>query len=229
MGYPQPPQYGSPPGMPPQPMPSSTSYACAGVFGMLGGTFLCFNFLDTVDTLDRMADGIVVMDLLQLVAGGCMIAGASVLFAKKFAGMFVLSGGTGLFLLTLFLIPAVTPVRLGTYLKVLFTFDNNPAPAGGASVLTLASAIVAISCGFAPGTRRYIDFANARRAAAMNNGMGYPQQAPQAMYPPQGYQQPYPQWGQQQYPQQQYPQQPYPQQQYPQSGQQPQQWYPGPQ
>lgn len=227
MGYPQPPQYGPPPGVP-RTMPSSTSYGCASVFGMLGGAFLCVDFLETVETLGRMADGIVVVDLLQLVAGGCMIAGASVLFAKKFAGMFVLSGGAGLFLLTLFLIPAVTPVRLGIYLKVLFTFDNNPA--GGYSILTLASAIVAVSCGFAPGTRRYINFANARRAHAMNNGMGmgYPQQAPQAMYPPQAVQQPYPQWGQQPYPQQPYPQQ-YPQQQYPQSGQQPQQWYPGPQ
>lgn len=222
MGYPQPPQYGPPPGMPPRPIPSSTSYVCAAIFGMFAGVGVMMGILETKH-VEAMPDQQVVMWIFQLLAGVGMIAGSVVLLSKKFSGIFVFSGAAGVYLLTLILIPIMADMPLGPYIKMLGSAERGVGIYG---VIVLISAIVAVSCGFASGTRRYINFANACRAYVMNNGMGYPQQVPQAMYPPQAVQQAYPQWGQQAYSQQPYPQQ-YPQQQYPQTGQQPQQWYPG--
>src|SRR5699024_5182758 len=217
---------GSPSGRPQRP-PSSGTYVSTSVFGMLGAIVVLMEFFGMAEHLGGMPDRVVIVVLLKLLVVGCLVAGSCVLFAKKFAGTFVIAGGAGLFLLTLILFPVVTHMDLGRYVQLLGTLD--PDLAGGMQLFSFAFVIVAVSCGFAPGTKRYLDFVTANRSRTA--------QPPQPMFPPRAPQQPYPQWGQSPppYPQQpSVPQQPSapqpdPQQQaYPPSGQQPQQWYPGP-
>jgi len=218
MSYPQPPQYGPPSGMP-QRLPSSGTYVSTAVFGIMAGVLLLMGLTET-EHIERMPDELVVILLLQLLVVMGMIAGSILLFTKKFPGVFVFLGATVVYLLTLFLVPALLDVPLGAYVKVLVTETEG---IGSYGLFILALSVVSLGCGFAPSTRRYLAFVDARKKQG-GPGMVPPSQM---MYPPHGQQAPYPQWGQQWGPQSS-PQQSQSQPQHPQYGQQPQQWYPGP-
>src|SRR5699024_8938793 len=161
--------------------------------------------------LAQMPDRLVVMWLLRWVVAGGMIAGSIALLVKKYAGVFVLAGSTALYLLILVLTPVLLHIPLGAYVDSLFASSER---GDDGAVFVLIFVGVALGCGLAPSTRRYLQWVNAHRSQTAR-GMSQPQQS---MQPFQVQQQPQPQWGQHPQPQQVYPQQ------YPQSGQPPQQW-----
>lgn len=213
MGHPQLPQYGPPPGSQPPP-PSSASCVVSAIFAMLSGLVLLLALMGTTH-IAQMPDRLVVMWLLRWVVAGGMIAGSIVLLVKKYAGVFVIAGSTAVYFLILLLTPLLLHIPLGVYVDSLFSSSGQE---NGGTIFVLIFVGVALGCGLAPSTRRYLQWVNAHRSQTAR-GMSQPQQP---MQPFQVQQQPQSQWGQ--YPQ---PHQVYPQQ-YPQSGQQPQHWYPGP-
>src|SRR5699024_5764473 len=158
MSYPQPPQYGPPSGMP-QRLPSSGTYVSTAVFGIMAGVLLLMGLTET-EHIERMPDELVVILLLQLLVVMGMIAGSILLFTKKFPGVFVFLGATVVYLLTLFLVPALLDVPLGAYVKVLVTETEG---IGSYGVFILALSVVSLGCGFAPSTRRYLAFVDARK------------------------------------------------------------------
>src|SRR5699024_4639603 len=171
MGHPQLPQYGPPPGSQPPP-PSSASCVVSAIFAMLSGLVLLLVLLGTTH-LAQMPDRLVVMWLLRWVVAGGMIAGSIALLVKKYAGVFVLAGSTALYLLILVLTPVLLHIPLGAYVDSLFASSER---GDDGAVFVLIFVGVALGCGLAPSTRRYLQWVNAHRSQTAR-GMSQPQQS----------------------------------------------------